>query len=59
MSLGCTSPFHHRHEAEVIQETGVKPMFTVHSVDLLRGLLATIYFPFEGTERDLLRRLLM
>ncbi|AFK23205.1 N-acetyl-gamma-glutamyl-phosphate reductase [Pyrococcus sp. ST04] len=52
-------PYHHRHEAEVIQETGVKAMFTVHSVDLVRGLLATIYFHFEGSERDLLRRLLM
>ncbi|CAB49363.1 N-acetyl-gamma-glutamyl-phosphate reductase [Pyrococcus abyssi] len=52
-------PFHHRHEAEVLQETGVKAMFTVHSVDIVRGLLATTYFKFEGSEKDLLKRLLM
>ncbi|AAL81807.1 N-acetyl-gamma-glutamyl-phosphate reductase [Pyrococcus furiosus DSM 3638] len=52
-------PYHHRHEAEVLQETRVKAMFTVHSVDLVRGLLATIYFRYEGNERELLRKLLM
>lgn len=52
-------PYHHRHEAEVLQETRVKAMFTVHSVDLVRGLLATIYFRYEGNERELLRKLVM
>lgn len=45
-------PYHHRHEGEVIQETGVKAAFTVHSVDIIRGLLATIYFRFEGSTRS-------
>ncbi|BAA30834.1 N-acetyl-gamma-glutamyl-phosphate reductase [Pyrococcus horikoshii] len=52
-------PYHHRHEAEVLQETGVRAMFTVHSVDIVRGLLATIYFTFEGNEKDLLKRMLI
>ncbi|AEC51246.1 N-acetyl-gamma-glutamyl-phosphate reductase [Pyrococcus sp. NA2] len=52
-------PFKHRHEAEVIQETGIKAMFTIHSVDLVRGLLATSYFRFSGSERDILRKLLI
>ena len=52
-------PFHHRHEGEVIQETGVGAMFTVHSVDMVRGILATVYFDFEGSNRELLRRLLV
>ena len=52
-------PFHHRHEGEVIQETGVRAMFTVHSVDMVRGILATVYFDFEGSNRELLRRLLI
>lgn len=52
-------PYHHRHEGEVIQETGVKAAFTVHSVDIVRGILATIYFRFEGSSKDLLRKLLV
>ncbi len=52
-------PFHHRHEGEVIQETGVRAMFTVHSVDIVRGILSTVYFPFEGSLRELLKRLLV
>lgn len=52
-------PFHHRHEGEVIQETGVRAMFTVHSVDIVRGILSTVYFSFEGSPRELLKRLLV
>ena len=48
--------FHHRHEAEVIQEANVKAQFTVHSVDLVRGLLATIYFKMETSEKELYRK---
>ncbi len=48
--------FHHRHEAEVIQETNVKAQFTVHSVDLVRGLLATIYFKMETSEKELYKK---
>ncbi|GAB6101778.1 N-acetyl-gamma-glutamyl-phosphate reductase [Thermococcus atlanticus] len=49
-------PFHHRHEAEVRQETKITAQFTVHSVDLVRGLLATIYFKMETTEKELYKR---
>ncbi|HII67884.1 MULTISPECIES: N-acetyl-gamma-glutamyl-phosphate reductase [Thermococcus] len=49
-------PSHHRHEAEVKQETKVNAQFTVHSVDLIRGLLATIYFKMETNEKELYKR---
>ncbi|NJE26187.1 N-acetyl-gamma-glutamyl-phosphate reductase [Thermococcus sp. MV5] len=49
-------PFHHRHEAEVKQETKVNAQFTVHSVDLVRGLLATIYFKMETNEKELYKK---
>ncbi|KPU62289.1 N-acetyl-gamma-glutamyl-phosphate reductase [Thermococcus sp. EP1] len=47
---------HHRHEAEVKQETKVNAQFTVHSVDLIRGLLATIYFKMETNEKELYKK---
>lgn len=47
---------HHRHEAEVKQETKINAQFTVHSVDLVRGLLATIYFKMETTEKELYKK---
>ncbi|USH00028.1 N-acetyl-gamma-glutamyl-phosphate reductase [Thermococcus argininiproducens] len=49
-------PSHHRHEAEVRQETKVNAQFTVHSVDLIRGLLATIYFKMEINEKELYKK---
>jgi len=52
-------PFHHRHEGEVIQETGIRAMFTVHSVDMVRGILATAYFEYDGSQKELLKRLLI
>ncbi|HHH99924.1 MAG TPA: N-acetyl-gamma-glutamyl-phosphate reductase [Thermococcus litoralis] len=48
--------FHHRHEAEVRQETKINAQFTVHSVDLVRGLLATIYFKMETNEKELYKK---
>ena len=48
--------FHHRHEAEVKQETKINAQFTVHSVDLVRGLLATIYFKMETNEKELYKK---
>ncbi len=48
---------HHRHEAEVLHITGIKCPFTVHSVDMVRGVFATVYFRISGDERSLFRRL--
>ncbi|WP_461863115.1 N-acetyl-gamma-glutamyl-phosphate reductase [Thermococcus sp.] len=49
-------PFHHRHEAEIKQETGINAQFTVHSIDLVRGLLATIYFKMNTNEKELYKK---
>ncbi len=48
--------YHHRHEAEVIQETGIKGQFSVHSVDMVRGLLATIHMNLETSKADLYKK---
>ena len=48
--------YHHRHEAEVIQETGIKGQFSVHSVDMVRGLLATIHIQLETTKSELYKK---
>ena len=49
--------YHHRHEGEVFRETGIRCSFTLHSVDIVRGLLATVYFHMETDEQTLLRKL--
>ncbi len=49
---------HHRHEAEILNETGVRAHLTVHSVDLVRGLMATMYLRIESDRREIYRRLL-
>lgn len=51
-------PSHHRHEAEVKQETKVNAQFTVHSVNLVRGLLATIYFKMDTSKKELYKKYL-
>ena len=56
-SIRVYRAWHHRHEGEVLNETGIKCGFTVHSVDIVRGLLATIYFQIEIEQNTLLRRL--
>lgn len=48
--------YHHRHEAEVIQETGIQGEFSVHSVDMVRGLLATIHIEMETEKPDLYKK---
>ena len=50
--------YHHRHEAEVLQETGIHCPFTLHSVDMVRGLFATVYFKIKSDNKSILRRLL-
>ncbi len=50
------SPFGHRHTAEVIQELGLKkPVLTISSVDLIRGILATAHTQVKPgvTNKDL------
>lgn len=40
------APTGHRHEAELHQELGIYPAFTVHAVDMIRGASATAHcFP--------------
>ncbi len=48
--------YRHRHEAEVIQETGINANFTVHSVDMVRGLLATIYINMKTDKSDIYKK---
>jgi len=47
--------YHHRHEGEVLRETGIRCPFTIHSVNMVRGVFATVYFRMESSERELLR----
>ncbi|MGQ0536736.1 MAG: N-acetyl-gamma-glutamyl-phosphate reductase [Methanobacteriota archaeon] len=39
----CYAPTGHRHEAEIRQETGIAPGLTVHAVELIRGVSATVH----------------
>lgn len=42
------APTGHRHQAEIVQELGLDPAFTVHAVDMIRGASATSHlFPEE------------
>lgn len=42
------APTTHRHVAEIEQEIGVRPAFTAHAVDMIRGAAATCHtFPEE------------
>jgi len=46
----------HRHEAEVLQATGIRARITAHAVDMVRGLMATIYLQAPLGEAELFRR---
>jgi N-acetyl-gamma-glutamyl-phosphate/LysW-gamma-L-alpha-aminoadipyl-6-phosphate reductase len=37
------APVDHRHRAEILQETGVDVMMTVHAVEMVRGISTTIH----------------
>ena len=48
------APTGHRHQAEIVQQLGVDPAFTVHAVDMIRGASATSHlFPGEVSKGDL------
>jgi len=38
------APTGHRHQAEVAQELGVEPHMTVHAIEMVRGIAATVHF---------------
>lgn len=43
---GCVRPYSptgHRHEAEILQETGLRAGLSCHAVELIRGILATCH----------------
>jgi N-acetyl-gamma-glutamyl-phosphate/LysW-gamma-L-alpha-aminoadipyl-6-phosphate reductase len=37
------APVDHRHRAEILQETGIDVMMTVHAVEMVRGISSTIH----------------
>ena len=41
------SPVSHRHQAEIEQETGLDVSMTVHAVEMIRGVSATIHIDVE------------
>ncbi|MFB6354395.1 MAG: N-acetyl-gamma-glutamyl-phosphate reductase [Halobacteriales archaeon] len=43
------APTGHRHQAEIVQELGLDPAFTVHAVDMIRGAAATSHL-FPGDD---------
>ncbi|MBN1390239.1 MAG: N-acetyl-gamma-glutamyl-phosphate reductase [Candidatus Thermoplasmatota archaeon] len=48
------APVDHRHRAEILQETGVDVMMTVHAVEMVRGISTTIHIEIgeKLTEKD-------
>lgn len=53
------APTDHRHRAEVLQETGVDVMMTVHAVEMVRGIFSTIHINLDGSfkQKDIWKRL--
>lgn len=49
----------HRHTAEVLQETGLDVMITVHAVEMVRGISSTIHIDLESPvqEKEIWKRL--
>ncbi|MCD6275237.1 MAG: N-acetyl-gamma-glutamyl-phosphate reductase [Thermoplasmata archaeon] len=47
----------HRHEGEIFVQTGVRCPLTIHSVDIVRGVFATVYFHADTNEISLYRRM--
>lgn len=46
------APVDHRHRAEIIQETGVDVMITVHAVEMVRGISSTIHIELQDEISD-------
>ncbi|MFW3145309.1 MAG: N-acetyl-gamma-glutamyl-phosphate reductase [Thermoplasmatota archaeon] len=53
------APTDHRHRAEILQETGLDVMMTVHAVEMVRGISSTIHIETGErlSERDIWERL--
>jgi len=48
--------FNHRHEGEILEQLNIKVEITATAIELVRGILSTIYFFKENlTEKDLWR----
>ena len=49
------APASHRHQAEVLQETGIDVMLTAHAVEMVRGISATLHVELQKDveEKDL------
>ncbi len=41
------APANHRHQAEVVQETGIDVMLTAHAVEMVRGISSTIHIELK------------
>lgn len=56
-SLRLYAPTGHRHAAEVAMISGIEPRISAHSVELVRGILATCHVLVEDTpdEKELFR----
>ncbi|MFO8052283.1 MAG: N-acetyl-gamma-glutamyl-phosphate reductase [Thermoplasmatota archaeon] len=46
------APVDHRHRAEIIQETGLDVMITVHAVEMVRGISTTIHIELDEELKD-------
>jgi len=46
------APVDHRHRAEILQETGVDVMMTVHAVEMVRGISTTIHIELDQPLAD-------
>ncbi len=53
------APVSHRHTAEVLQETGIDVMITVHAVEMVRGISSAIHIDLDSQikEKDIWKRL--
>lgn len=53
------APTSHRHQAEILQETGMDPAMTVHAVEMVRGISSTIHINLKDDleEKDIWRLL--
>lgn len=57
---GCVRPYaptRHRHEAEIMQETGLRVGLSCHAIEIIRGILATCHTWVKPgtTEKDVWR----
>ena len=46
------APAGHRHQAEIIQETGVNVMLTAHAVEMVRGISSTLHIELKNEVQD-------